>query len=54
MGISHLFPLLEKSGRPCSLEEFKNRSVAVDSYAWLHRGAYSCAEQLAKGEVTDA
>ncbi|KFO92092.1 Exonuclease 1, partial [Buceros rhinoceros silvestris] len=27
--------------------------VAVDTYCWLHKGAYACAEKLARGEPTD-
>ncbi|XP_044256754.1 exonuclease 1 [Tribolium madens] len=53
MGISQLLPFLEKSTRPCHVSEFRGRTVAVDSYCWLHRGARSCALQLAKGEKTD-
>ncbi|XP_068917130.1 exonuclease 1 [Tenebrio molitor] len=53
MGISQLLPLLEKSTRPCHVSELRGRTVAVDSYCWLHKGARSCALQLAKGEETD-
>jgi exonuclease-1 len=28
------------------------RSLAVDGYVWLHRGAYACAAQLVKGQYT--
>ncbi|KAM0787688.1 hypothetical protein ACM66B_003750 [Microbotryomycetes sp. NB124-2] len=34
------------------VKEFKGKTLAVDAYVWLHRGAYSCPEQLATGQAT--
>ena len=53
MGITGLLPFLKKSSRPTHVKEFKGQSVAVDSYCWLHKGAFGCAEKLARGEETD-
>ena len=53
MGISGLLPFVKKASRPSFLREFKGKVAAVDTYCWLHRGAFSCAEKLAKGEPTD-
>ena len=53
MGITGLLPYLKKASKKTNLSEFKGCSVAVDSYCWLHRGAFSCAEKLALGEDTE-
>ena len=53
MGITGLLPFLKKSSRPAHVKEFKGQSVAIDSYCWLHKGAFGCAEKLARGEETD-
>lgn len=53
MGISGLLPFLRKSSKPCNILAFKGQTVAVDSYCWLHKGAFACAEKLALGEPTD-
>lgn len=50
MGIQGLIPLLEKSWRPVKISEFSGCTVAIDSYCWLHKGVYTCAEKLARGE----
>lgn len=55
MGITGLLPLLEKGkvSRPANLNEFKGCTVAADAYCWLHKGAFACADKLARGEPTD-
>lgn len=50
MGIQGLIPLLEKSWRSVNVSEFSGCTVAIDAYCWLHRGVYTCAEKLARGE----
>lgn len=52
MGITGLLPYMAEATRPCHLSEFNGGTIAVDSYCILHRGANSCAEQLARGEET--
>ncbi|XP_075530626.1 exonuclease tos [Dermacentor variabilis] len=54
MGITGLLPFVQKSTRPANLKEFSGKTAAVDTYCWLHKGAFSCAERLVKGEKTDA
>lgn len=52
MGITGLLPFLEKATKPCHVSEFRGSTVAIDTYCWLHKGANSCAFQLASGEDT--
>ncbi|KYQ50503.1 Exonuclease 1 [Trachymyrmex zeteki] len=54
MGITGLLPFLEKSSRKTNIKEFSGGTVAIDSYCWLHKGAFSCAEKLMMGETTNA
>ncbi|KAK5881887.1 hypothetical protein CesoFtcFv8_020527 [Champsocephalus esox] len=53
MGISGLLQFIKDAGEPISVNKYKGQTVAVDTYCWLHKGAFSCAEKLAKGEPTD-
>lgn len=53
MGISGLLPFLKKSSRNTHIRELKGKTVAVDAYCWLHKGAFSCADKIVKGEKTD-
>uniref|UniRef100_A0A182NGF0 Exonuclease 1 n=1 Tax=Anopheles dirus TaxID=7168 RepID=A0A182NGF0_9DIPT len=53
MGITGLLPFLEKASSACHLRELRGKCVAIDTYCWLHRGAFGCAERLARGEPTD-
>lgn len=54
MGIQGLIPLLEKSWRTVNVSEFSGCTVAIDAYCWLHKGVYTCAEKLARGDDCDA
>uniref|UniRef100_A0A8C9TAV6 Exonuclease 1 n=1 Tax=Scleropages formosus TaxID=113540 RepID=A0A8C9TAV6_SCLFO len=53
MGISGLLQFLREASEPISVKKYKGQTVAVDTYCWIHKGAFSCAEKLAKGEPTD-
>ena len=53
MGITGLLPFLKNASRPANIGEFKGCTAAVDSYCWLHKGAFACADKLALGEPTD-
>lgn len=53
MGISGLLPFLENSSRPVNISQFRGCTAAVDSYCWLHKGAFGCSEKLARGEDTN-
>lgn len=47
MGIQGLLPFLKPIHRQASLSKFKGESAAVDGFCWLHKSAYSCAQDLA-------
>lgn len=53
MGISGLIPFLEKASCPINIRQLQGSSVAVDSYCWLHRGVFACADKIIRGETTD-
>ncbi|KAI1305026.1 hypothetical protein F5Y03DRAFT_162278 [Xylaria venustula] len=47
-----LLPLLKSIHRPTELKKFEGVTFGVDAYGWLHRGAISCAIELAQGKPT--
>ncbi|CAH2091406.1 unnamed protein product [Euphydryas editha] len=53
MGITGLIPFLEKASRKTNVSEFSGSTVAIDTYCWLHKGAFACADKLVRGEETD-
>ncbi|XP_068183929.1 exonuclease 1 [Antennarius striatus] len=53
MGIPGLLQFIKDAAEPVNVKKYKGQTVAVDTYCWLHKGAFSCAEKLAKGEPTD-
>ncbi|TRY90760.1 hypothetical protein DNTS_028638 [Danionella cerebrum] len=53
MGIQGLLQFIKDASEPVNVKKYRGQSVAVDTYCWLHKGAFSCAEKLAKGEPTD-
>ncbi|MBN3285729.1 EXO1 Exonuclease, partial [Polyodon spathula] len=53
MGISGLLQFINEASESVNVKKYKGQTVAVDTYCWLHKGAFSCAEKLAKGEPTD-
>uniref|UniRef100_A0A8C4T275 Exonuclease 1 n=1 Tax=Erpetoichthys calabaricus TaxID=27687 RepID=A0A8C4T275_ERPCA len=53
MGIQGLLQFIKDASEPVNVKKYKGQTVAVDTYCWLHKGAFSCAEKLAKGEPTD-
>ncbi|KAI5102816.1 exonuclease 1 [Silurus meridionalis] len=53
MGIQGLLQFLKEASEPVHVQKYRGKTVAVDTYCWLHKGAFSCAERLAKGEPTD-
>ena len=54
MGIQGLLPLLKSITHETSLEHLRGKTVAIDTLCWLHRGIYSCTQQLALGQPTKA
>lgn len=54
MGITGLIPFLEKATERTRLARLpRGSTAAVDTYCWLHKGAFACADQLARGEPTE-
>ncbi|NXI73206.1 EXO1 Exonuclease, partial [Anseranas semipalmata] len=53
MGIQGLLQFIKEAAEPAHVKKYRGQAVAVDTYCWLHKGAYACAEKLAKGEPTD-
>ncbi|CAD6201463.1 GSCOCG00000263001-RA-CDS [Cotesia congregata] len=53
MGITGLLPFLDKSSKRGNISQFSGGTVAIDTYCWLHKGVFTCAEKLALGEPTD-
>ncbi|XP_017033811.1 exonuclease 1 [Drosophila kikkawai] len=53
MGITGLIPFVGKASSPLQLKNIRGSTVAVDTYCWLHKGVFGCAEKLARGEDTD-
>ncbi|KAH9638979.1 hypothetical protein HF086_000905 [Spodoptera exigua] len=53
MGITGLLPFIDKASRRTNISEFSGCTVAIDSYCWLHKGTYACADKLIRGEQTD-
>ncbi|SCU98391.1 LAFA_0G17590g1_1 [Lachancea sp. 'fantastica'] len=47
MGIQGLLPQLKPIQQPVTLSRYEGQTLAIDGYAWLHRAAHSCAEDLA-------
>jgi exonuclease-1 len=46
MGITGLLPVLKSLLDPIHISQYKGQRVGIDSYSWLHRGMYSCAQEL--------
>lgn len=53
MGVTGLLPQLKDIQENVSLEKFRGKRVAIDSYAWLHRAVFSCSWDLAQDLPTD-
>nr|XP_002130214.1 exonuclease 1 [Ciona intestinalis] len=53
MGIQGLLKFIKDATEDIHIREYANQTVAVDTYCWLHRGSFACAEKLAKKEKTD-
>ena len=49
MGIQGLLPDLADITKKRNLKYFRGKRAAIDAYVWLHKGAYQCASDLAKG-----
>ena len=54
MGIEGLLPLLKSIQRSSHVREYAGQVIGIDAYAWLHRGVFACASDLANKRPTDA
>ncbi|KAI8855196.1 PIN domain-like protein [Chytridium lagenaria] len=52
MGVSGLLPFLAPIAKSVHLKNYSGCVFAVDTYVWLHRGAFSCAFDLCTGKPT--
>ncbi|XP_078442177.1 5'-3' exonuclease family protein isoform X2 [Wolffia australiana] len=52
MGIQGLLPMLKSIMMPVHIRDLSGQSVAVDTYSWLHKGAFSCSREICKGLPT--
>ena len=53
MGIQGLLPAIRERLHASHVRELSGRRVAVDAYAWIHKGSYGCCVELCTGEKTD-
>ena len=51
MGVQGLLPFVSSASTEVSLEDYRGQTLACDASVWLHRGAISCARELAEGIV---
>ena len=54
MGIQGLLGYVGSASQETHISAFAGKTLAVDAYCWLHRGAFSCATELVLGQPTDA
>ena len=52
MGIASLLPFIDSAAAPAHLHQFRGQTAAIDGYAWLHRGAKTCALEMVRGTFT--
>lgn len=52
MGVTGLLQHLKEIQQPVSLATFRGKTLAVDTYGWLHRGLVSCAQELCQEQPT--
>ena len=47
-----MLPLLGPVLEPITLEKYRGKTLAIDTYGWLHRGIISCAQELCLNQPT--
>ncbi|SNX85056.1 related to EXO1 - exonuclease which interacts with Msh2p [Melanopsichium pennsylvanicum] len=52
MGIQGLLPLLKEIQTTVHVSTYAGKTLGVDAYVWLHRGAYGCAREIVLGDPT--
>ncbi|XP_055304044.1 exonuclease 1 [Sitodiplosis mosellana] len=53
MGIQGLLKFLNDYSENINIKSLKGKSVAIDSYCWLHKGAFAVGDKLVRGEDTN-
>ena len=52
MGIQGLLPLLKDAQKSVHVSSYAGKTLGIDAYVWLHRGAYGCAREIVLGDPT--
>lgn len=52
MGVTGLLQHLKEIQEPSNLASYRGKTLAVDTYGWLHRGLISCAQELCQNQPT--
>ena len=52
MGIQGLLPMFRGSTKDVHVSAYAHKTLAIDGYAWLHRGKWACAIELCQGIAT--
>lgn len=53
MGIQGLFKFIQNATDNVHIKQFAGQTIAVDTYCWIHRGCFACADKLAMKAPTD-
>lgn len=54
MGVAGLLPVLKPIAEPASLEKYRGKTVAIDTYSWLHKAVFCCADKIVLDMPTKA
>ena len=54
MGIPSLLPFLDDAMEDAHISRYTGKKAAIDGYAWLHKAAHTCVNELANGFHTTA
>lgn len=52
MGVTGLLPILSEIQQTTTLAKYRGKTLAIDTYGWLHRGLVSCAQDLCQDVPT--
>jgi len=50
---TRLLPFLKPYARRSNIKDFTGKAVGVDAMCWMHKGAFSCSQELVQGQDTD-
>lgn len=54
MGVAGLLPVLKPVAESASLERYRGKTVAIDTYSWLHKAVFCCADKIVMDMPTKA